>query len=105
MCDTIDQYMAQGLVIFRGGQGAGGQQVANPEWRYVVYGGVEKKAQNFAATKIATNSSQPQQKTKTILLPIANCSKIWKKVCFDSRDALSSDLLYVWLYSALKIEK
>ena len=31
VCDTIDQYMAQGLVVFRGGQGAGGQQVANPE--------------------------------------------------------------------------
>ena len=34
VCDTIDQYMAQGLVVFRGGQGAGGQQVANPEWRF-----------------------------------------------------------------------
>ena len=47
MCDTIDQYMAQGLVIFRGGQGAGGQQVANPEWI--------KYFDDFAATKIATN--------------------------------------------------
>ena len=42
VCDTIDQYMAQGLVIFRGGQGAGGQQVANPEWRYVIHGGLKK---------------------------------------------------------------
>ena len=36
VCDTIDQYMAQGLVVFRGGQGAGGQQVANPEWRFFI---------------------------------------------------------------------
>ena len=31
VCPTIDQYMAEGLVIFRGSSNAGGQQVANPQ--------------------------------------------------------------------------
>ena len=31
VCDTIDQYMANGLVIFRGSANPGGQQIANPE--------------------------------------------------------------------------
>lgn len=30
VCDTIDQYMSNGLVIFRGSNNPGGQQVANP---------------------------------------------------------------------------
>ena len=30
VCDSIDQYMAEGLVIFKGGQNPGGQTVANP---------------------------------------------------------------------------
>lgn len=31
VCDTIDQYMANGLVIFRGSANAGGQHIANPQ--------------------------------------------------------------------------
>ena len=31
VCDTIDQYMTAGLVIFRGSSNPGGQQVANPD--------------------------------------------------------------------------
>jgi tRNA(Ile2) C34 agmatinyltransferase TiaS len=31
VCETIDQYMANGLVIFRGSANAGGQHIANPQ--------------------------------------------------------------------------
>lgn len=31
ICDTIDQYMSNGLVLFRGSNNPGGQQVANPQ--------------------------------------------------------------------------
>jgi hypothetical protein len=31
VCDTIDQYMSAGLVVFRGSNNPGGQQVANPQ--------------------------------------------------------------------------
>lgn len=31
VCDTIDQYMTNGLVIFRGTQNPGGQHLANPQ--------------------------------------------------------------------------
>ena len=31
VCDTIDQYVAEGLVLFKGSANPGGQQIANPE--------------------------------------------------------------------------
>ena len=31
ICETIDQYMAAGLVVFRGSSNAGGQHIANPQ--------------------------------------------------------------------------
>ena len=31
VCDTIDQYVSEGLVLFKGSANPGGQQVANPE--------------------------------------------------------------------------
>ena len=100
VCDTIDQYMAQGLVVFRGGQGAGGQQVANPEWmKILLFPGffpnifpdffriltiIILSCQNMNKQKICHKffPVKKPQKTKTILLlcyitylPIANCSK------------------------------
>ena len=102
VCDTIDQYMAQGLVVFRGGQGAGGQQVANPEWRFSPgFSGFSWIFPDFFPDFDNYYFELPEheqkichkffpvkkpQKTKTILLlcyytyiPIANCSKNWMK--------------------------
>ena len=105
VCDTIDQYMAQGLVVFRGGQGAGGQQVANPEWRFFIsrnffpnifrilldfpgfFPGFWQllfwAARIWTNKKFATNFFQSKNHKKQkqyyyyaiTYLPIANCSK------------------------------
>ena len=87
-----------GLVVFRGGQGAGGQQVAHPEWRffgfprnfprfYRIFPGFVPATQfwwrNFAATKIATNSSQPYinhtKNKNNIIITYCKLFKIWRK--------------------------